>query len=139
MRRLLEGYAGRCNDANGDSTGIAKIIREMTANEKVIDTFANGEQSARISPETRCSRLIQWRRSLSVTKARAARLTAWIGRIPEYAMNKNLTDKMIAADNSVDGLEQEVDAYFSAVEEVLKINRHRPPARDDDWEGEQLF
>ena len=46
---VLEGYLADAM-ANGDSAGIAKIIREMTANEKVIDTFTNGEQSIKDKP-----------------------------------------------------------------------------------------
>ena len=61
------------------------------------------------------------------------RSAAWVRAHPEYARDKVLYQKMIAAHNLVSSdYVPDSDGYFSAIEDVLKIRR--APQTEDDGE-----
>ena len=131
---ILEGHLANAM-AGGDAAQIAKIIRDIAANENVLATLKNGEQSLREKPKAPPVPLDPVEAFASQLSHRSA---AWVRAHPEYATNDKLTRKMIAAHNMAlaEGYSADTDAYFESVEDALKINR-RAPARDDDWGGEQ--
>lgn len=121
---------------NGDARACAKIQREMASNEAKLLQLENGKAAMEAQPKPQPPQPIQHTPSDPV-EALATQLSprsaAWVRAHPEYARDKRLEQKMLAAHNLTvaDGVEVDTDEYFAGVEAALGIKSASEEAADN--------
>ncbi len=119
----------------GDASQEAKITVDMGMLASDLRQLENGKQSmaeAAKQPKPPIQTTAQDPVEM-LARQLTPRSAAWVRAHPEYARNPSLYQKMIAAHNLVqDETEPDSDAYFEAVENVLKIKRAPTQEVDDE-------
>ena len=120
----------------GDYDRAAELQEEMAKNSARLMELERGKQALENKPRQEPPRI-------DPVEALAAQLSPrsaeWIRKNPQYAQDQRLFNKMLSAHNLVvsDGYSPDTDDYFSAVEDILKINR-KPRVEESDVEEDAM-
>lgn len=118
----------------GDYDRAAEIQNSMASNNAKLVNLEQGKTALENTPKPQPPRPAPPADPVeAIASQLSPRSAEWIRQHPEYARDKRLFQKMIAAHNlvSADGVAPDSDEYFSGVERVLNI-RQQEVARNDD-------
>ena len=120
--------------SNGDYDRAAEIQNNMSANNAKLVSLEQGKTALENTPKPPPPRPAPPADPVeAIASQLSPRSAQWIRQHPEYARDKRLFQKMIAAHNliSADGIAPDTDEYFDSVERVLNIRQPEPVRNDD--------
>ena len=118
----------------GDYDRAAEIQNSMASNNAKLVNLEQGKTALENTPKPQPPRPAPPSDPVEAIASQLSdRSAQWVRQHPEYARDRRLYQKMIAAHNlvSADGVELDSDEYFSGIERVLNI-RPQEVARNDD-------
>jgi hypothetical protein len=120
--------------SSGDFDRAAEIQNNMSSNNAKLVSLEQGKTALENTPKPPPPRPAPPADPVeAIASQLSPRSAEWIRQHPEYARDRRLFQKMIAAHNliSADGVAPDSDEYFSGVERVLNI-RPQEQVRNDD-------
>lgn len=120
--------------SSGDFDRAAEVQNNMSANNAKLVSLEQGKTALENTPKPPPPKPETHADPVEAVASQLSRRSAeWVRQHPEYARDRRLFQKMIAAHNlvSADGVEPDTDEYFSGIERVLNI-RPQEQVRNDD-------